>query len=351
MQPQQFQIHTSFPLENGGQLPHPTIAYHTYGDPAHPVVWVCHPFHTDSDVFQWWPGLFGAQGYFHSDKYFIVCANVLGSCFGSTGPLSENAAQGGSAFFHEFPVLTIRDIANAHDLLRKHLKINKIHLLIGASTGGQQALEWAIQQADIFENLVLIATNARQSPWVIALNTAGRLAIEADITWRKNHPQAGAAGMRAAAAIGILLNKSYQTYDQLRSEPGETPGAFPAAIYQQEHSEKRVKELNAFSFYNLLESSDTHDVGRGRGSIAAALSDVRARTLVLGISSDQLCPNAEQRFLSEKIPGAIYREIHSEAGHEAYLTETSRLKHLLQIFLERVSDTPSAPVISGFSPS
>lgn len=340
MQPQYFKISASFPLENGGQLLHPTVAYHTYGNPAHPVVWVCHPFHTHSDVFQWWPGLFGTHDYFNPGKYFIVCANILGSCFGSTGPLSENPAQGGSAYFHDFPLLTIRDIAKGHEALRKQLKINKIHVLIGAATGGQQALEWAVEQADAFENLVLIATNARQSPWAIALNESARMAIEADITWRKNHPQAGTAGMRAAAAISILFGRNYQSYEQSRNEPGELTGPLRAAVYQQEQSEKRVRDFNAFCYYKLSETSDTHHIGRNRGSVAAALSEIRAETLVLGISSDQLFPVAEQRFLSEKIPGAIYREIHSEAGHEAYLTETSRLKHLLQIFLERSPETP-----------
>lgn len=349
MQPQYFQIASSFPLENGGHLPHPTIAYHTWGNPANPVVWVCHPFHTHADVFQWWSGLFGTQDYFSPDKYFIVCANVPGSCFGSTGPLSENPAQGGSAYFHDFPALTIRDISNALEALRKQLKINKIHLLIGPSTGGQQALEWAIQQPDTIENLVLIATNAQQSAWAIAVNEACRMAIEADITWRKNHPQAGASGMRAAAAMHALLDKNYQAYDQIRVAPGEVSVPLRATQYQQNQSEKRVRDFNAFSYYKLSEISDTHHVGRNRGSIAAALSDIRAQTLVLGISTDQLFPVSEQRFLSEKIPGAIYREIHSDAGHEAYRTETSRLKHLLQIFLERSSETPA--VTSGFSPS
>ena len=118
MHPQSFQIPVALPLERGGQLQHPTIAFHTYGNPAKPVVWVCHPLHAGSDVLVWWAGRFGAKDYFNPDQYFIVCANIIGSCFGSTGPLSENPGQGGGAYFHDFPLLTIRDMAAAHEAFR-----------------------------------------------------------------------------------------------------------------------------------------------------------------------------------------------------------------------------------------
>ena len=334
MHPQSFQIPVALPLERGGQLQHPTIAFHTYGNPAKPVVWVCHPLHAGSDVLVWWAGLFGPKDYFNPDQYFIVCANIIGSCFGSTGPLSENPGQGGGAYFHDFPLLTIRDMAAAHEALRKHLKIEKIHVLIGGSMGGQQALEWAIQQPDIFENLALIATHAKQSAWGIAFHSAQRMAIEADITWRKNHPQAGDAGLRAAQAIAMLSWRNYQAYDQFHTDQEPVLDNFRATSYLQDQAEKRSRYFNAFSYYRLTQAMDAHHVGRNRGGIAAALADIRAKTIVIGISSDLLCPCAEQRFLADKIPGAIYREIISEKGHEGFLTETSRLKHLLQIFLE-----------------
>jgi homoserine O-acetyltransferase len=328
-----FQIPGALQLEQGGQLPHPTLAFHTYGNPANPVVWVCHPLLAHSDVFEWWAGLFGPQDYFNPEQYFIVCANVLGSCFGSTGPLSENPGQGGAAYFHEFPQISIRDMATAHESLRAHLKINKIHLLIGAAMGGQQALEWAIQQPDVFENLVLIATNARHSAWGIAWHESQRMAIAADITWRKNHQQAGEAGLRAALSMALLADRNYQAYDQFQTDKEALTGDFKAAIYQQQQSEKHSRLFNAFSYFCLSQAMDAHHVGRNRENIAAALADIRAKTLVIGISSDLLFPAAEQRLLADKIPGAIYREVHSEYGHGAYLSETSRLKHLIRIFL------------------
>lgn len=334
MHPQSFQIPAALPLERGGQLQHPTISFYTWGNPANPVVWVCHPLHASSDVFTWWAGLFGPKDYFNPNKYFIVCANIIGSCFGSTGPLSENPGQGGGAYFHDFPLLTILDMAAAHEALRKHLKIEKIQVLIGGSMGGQQALEWAIQQPDIFENLALIACNAKQSAWGIAFHTAQRMAIEADITWRKNHPQAGEAGLRAAQAMAVLSWRNYQAYDQFQTDQEPALDNFRATKYQQEQAEKRSRHFNAFSYFRLTQAMDAHHVGRNRGGIAAALADIRAKTIVIGISSDLICPCSEQRFLADKIPGAIYREIISEKGHEGFLTETSRLKHLLQIFLE-----------------
>ncbi|HOY04376.1 MAG TPA: alpha/beta fold hydrolase [Saprospiraceae bacterium] len=346
MQPQLLHISATLPLERGGQLSNATLAYYTYGLPGNPVVWVCHPFHTSANAADWWPGLFGQHGYFNPDKYFIVCVNVPGSCFGSTGPLSENPAQGGSAYFHEFPLLTIRDLALANETLRRHLKIQKIHLLIGPATGGQVALEWAIEAPGAFAQLVLISTNARQSPWAIAINESRRMAIEADITWRKNHPQAGEAGLRAAEALALLYAGSSQAYGVLQDAPDAIPDAFRAAAFQQEQSLQRVRDFNAFSSYLLSKAADTHDVGRNRGGIAAALAEVQAKTMVIGISSDQLFPCAEQRFLAEKIPGAIYREVHSDAGHEGYLTESSRLTHLLKIFLEAESDSLSAEATS-----
>lgn len=334
MQLQSFQIPSTLTLERGGQLQHPTIAFHTYGNPANPVVWVCHPLLTGSDVLSWWAGLFGPRDYFNPNKYFIVCANILGSCYGSTGPLSENPGQGGGSYFHDFPLLTIRDLAAAHDALRKHLKIEKIHLLLGASMGGQQALEWAIQEPDIFENLALIATHAKQSAWGIAFHESQRMTIEADITWRKNHPQAGEAGLRAALSIATLSWRNYQAYEQHQNNQEAVMDHFRAASFQQEQGEKRARLFNAFSYFRLTQAMDAHHVGRNRASMAAALSDIRAKTIVIGISSDILCPTSEQRFLADKIPGAIYREVLSENGHEGFLTETSRLKHLLHIFLE-----------------
>ena len=141
-----FQYQQPFTLENGQSLPELTIAYHSYGElneNKDNVIWICHALTANSDVADWWPGMIGKGLLFDPEKDFIVCANILGSCYGSTGPLSINP-ENGEPYFNSFPIVTIRDMVKAHMLLRQHLGITKISLLIGGSIGGYQALEWAI---------------------------------------------------------------------------------------------------------------------------------------------------------------------------------------------------------------
>ena len=177
----------TFQLENGDSLPELTIAYSTYGKlnkEKNNIVWICHALTANSDVTEWWPGVVGSNHIIDPEKYFIVCANILGSCYGSTGPLSINPKTG-EPYYHNFPFITIRDMVNAHILLRKHLGIEKIFLLMGGSMGGYQAMEWCVMEKDITERLVLLATSAAESAWGIATHTAQRLSIEADCTWQK----------------------------------------------------------------------------------------------------------------------------------------------------------------------
>jgi len=330
---QSFTIYSGLSLENGEYLTEPTIAYHTYGDPSKPVVWVCHALTANSEVFDWWAGLFGPTDDFNPQDYFIVCANVLASCYGTTGPLSKNPVTG-QPYFHAYPRITIRDMVTAHEALRRHLGIQKIHLLLGGSLGGQQALEWAIQQPQLIENLALIATNARHSAWGIAFNEAQRMAIEADSTWRQAQPHAGDAGMRAARATALLSYRNYGTYGQFQTDQEPMLDKFRASTYQQYQGEKLSRRFNAFSYYRLSQAMDTHHVGRGRESAEAVLASIQARTLVVAISSDMLFPPAEQQYLARYIPGAQYLEIDSDYGHDGFLIETQQLGQALTSFLE-----------------
>ncbi|MEZ4963835.1 MAG: homoserine O-acetyltransferase [Saprospiraceae bacterium] len=327
-----FKIQPGLPLERGGFLKTPTIAYHTYGDPSLPVVWVCHALTANSDVFDWWAGLFGSEAPFNPEAYHIVCANVLGSCYGSTGPLS-NDPETGEPYFHDFPVLTIRDLVAAHEALRGHLGIERIHLLIGGSLGGQQALEWAVQRPDLFDHLALIATNARHSAWGIAFNESQRMAIEADGTWRRRFAEAGDAGMRAARATALISYRHYDTYVASQTDPEAVLDHYRAQTYQQYQGEKLSRRFNAFSYYRLSQAMDTHHIGRGRPGLEDALSVIRARTLVIGIDTDVLFPLKEQQFLARHIPNAEYWEIHSPFGHDGFLIETGKIGALLTDFL------------------
>jgi len=328
-----FTIYSGLSLENGDYLTEPTIAYHTYGDPTKPVVWVCHALTANSDVFDWWAGLFGPTDDFNPQDYFIVCANVLASCYGTSGPLTKNPVTG-QPYFHAYPQISIRDMVVAHEALRRHLGISSIHLLLGGSLGGQQALEWAIQQPAVIEQLVLIATNARHSAWGIAFNEAQRMAIEADASWAESQPQAGEAGMRAARATALLSYRNYGTYGQFQTDSEALLQHFRASTYQRYQGEKLARRFNAFSYYRLSQAMDTHHVGRNRASVEAALATVEARTLVVGISSDLLFPPAEQQFLARHITGAEYREIDSDYGHDGFLIETRQLSDILATFLE-----------------
>jgi homoserine O-acetyltransferase/O-succinyltransferase len=329
---QTFTLDTSLPLERGGRLATPTIAYHTFGNPERPVVWVCHALTANSDVFDWWAGLFGPKDLFNPEDYFIVCANVLSSCYGTAGPLSENP-ETGVPYFHDFPQVTIRDMVVAHEALRRHLGISKIHLLLGGSLGGQQTLEWCVSNPDLIENVCLIATNARHSAWGIAFNESQRMAIEADGSWLERHARAGDTGMRAARATALISYRHYSTYEQFQTDPEPALGKYRATTYQQYQGEKLSKRFNAFSYYRLSESMDSHHVGRNRGPVEEVLQTVRAKALVVGISSDVLFPTSEQQYLAKYIPGAVYREIDSIYGHDGFLIETEKLSLLLSVFL------------------
>ncbi|QNF32957.1 homoserine O-acetyltransferase [Adhaeribacter swui] len=325
-----------FLLECGKTLPQLQITYHTYGTynpDKNNVIWVCHALTANADVFDWWKGLFGPGYLFNPDEHFIVCANILGSCYGTTGPLSENPVSG-AAYFQNFPDISIRDMVAAHEILRQHLGISRINVLIGGSLGGQQAMEWAIQFPDLIENLLIIATNASHSPWGIAFNEAQRLAIRADETYYLNVPDGGRKGLKAARAVALLSYRTYHTYGKTQYETDlNKTDNFKAISYQNYQGEKLVNRFNAYSYVSLSKTMDSHNVGRSRGSIEKALQQIKAKTLVVGISSDLLFPPQEQQYLTEHIPGAIYHEIDSFYGHDGFLIETVKLTQLIETFL------------------
>ncbi|MES2387309.1 MAG: homoserine O-acetyltransferase [Bacteroidota bacterium] len=304
------------------------IAYNTYGTlnaERNNVIWICHALTGNSDAADWWNGLVGKNKLFDPAGYFIVCANVIGSAYGSTGPLSVNPATG-SSYFHSFPLLTIRDVVQTLERLRIYLGITGIHTLIGGSLGGQQALEWAIENPDLHEHLVLTATCARSSAWSIAINESQRIAIEADSTWATNSPEAGLSGLKAARAIALLSYRNYATYKFSQAEnDDEIFDDFKASGYQRYQGIKLTKRFNTFSYWTLSKMMDSHNVGRGRDSVESALSRIRAQTLVIGIRSDILFPVAEQKFLARYIPDAEYAEIDSSYGHDGFLTECNKL--------------------------
>jgi homoserine O-acetyltransferase len=328
-----FQYKQTFELECGETLPGITIAYHTYGSmnaEKSNIVWVCHALTANSDAAEWWPGLIGKDCVIDPKKYFIVCANIVGSCYGTTGPLSINEYTQ-KPYYSSFPIVTIRDMVKAHIHLREYLGVHKIHLLMGGSMGGYQAMEWTIMESDNIENLFLAATSATESAWGIAIHTAQRLAIEADATWKHDSADAGKNGLKAARAIGILSYRNYGILVQKQTEEDILKiDNYKASSYVKYQGEKLAGRFNAYSYWLLTKAMDSHHIARGRStSVETILRNIPQRTLIIGINSDILCPIEEQQLLAGNIPNSTLVEIDSAYGHDGFLVETTKISKLL----------------------
>lgn len=325
-----------FELESGAVLPGIEIAYTTHGTlnaKKNNVIWVCHALTANSDPAEWWDGLVGAQKLFDPKDYFIVCANILGSCYGSTGPQSEDPATG-RPYRERFPTVTIRDMVHAHQLLQHHLGIERIQLALGGSMGGQQVLEWAIMDPDLFDHICILASNARHSPWGIAFNEAQRMAIQSDGTLLDGTETAGRRGLEAARAIAMLSYRNYHTFLQTQSEENDDKiDDFRASSYQRYQGLKLRKRFDVFAYLTLSRAMDSHNVGRKRGGIAAALKKIKARTLVISIQSDVLFPVEEQVEIANHIPVARLEIIDSLYGHDGFLIEYEQISKLVRRFL------------------
>ena len=325
-----------FPLEAGGELPELTVAYTAVG--RHPreggrVVWICHALTANADPLEWWPGLVERGGVIDPDHDYVVCANILGSCYGTTGPTSPDPRTG-KPYLKDFPQVTVRDMVAAHELLREHLGIAHVDLAIGGSMGGQQVLEWAIQRPELFERICVLATNAAHSPWGIAFNAAQRMAIEADATLYDGTPDGGAAGLEAARAIAMLSYRHYDAYEKTQRDGAQDQiGAYRADSYQRYQGQKLRRRFNAWSYMALGKAMDSHQVGRHRGGVAEALSRITAEALVLSINSDILFPPQEQALLAKHIPRAEHRVFDSFYGHDGFLTETAQIGAALEAWL------------------
>ena len=324
-----------FNLEGGGSLAELTIAYRTYGkinaDKSN-VVWICHALTANADAADWWDGVVGEQHVIDPDKYFIICANILGSCYGTTGPLSVDTSTG-EPYYSSFPMVTIRDMVQAHILLRQHLQIEKIFLLMGGSMGGYQAMEWSIIEKERIDNLFLLATSPAESAWGIATHTAQRLAIEADSTWQLPTADAGAKGLKAARAMGMLTYRNYAIMVKQQTDTNiEKLDNYKASSYINYQGDKLVKRFNACSYWLLTKSMDSHNLARGRAIlIENSLKSITQKTLIIGISSDILCPVAEQQFMSQHMPNANFVIIDSAYGHDGFMVESKIIsQHLAE---------------------
>lgn len=336
-----FNYNKTFELESGEALPGFHLAYTTHGkhDPVkNNVVWIFHALTANSDPAEWWPGLVGEGKFFDPSKYFIICVNKPGSPYGSISPLSINP-ETQKQYHLGFPAFSVRDMIRAYSLLKDHLGIKSIFIGLGGSTGGMQLLEWAIEEPELFTHIVPIATNAVFSPWGIAFNASQRMAIESDPTWTDLAPGAGHKGLETARSIAMLSYRHYNGYSvtQRRDKafvPLTSETEFAADNYQRYQGLKLAKRFNAVCYYRLTQSMDSHDVGRNRNGAIEALKKIKARTLVIGISSDLLYPITEQEFLQENIPYAQLLRISSDFGHDGFLLEYEKIESALKDFIE-----------------
>ena len=328
-----------FEFEAGGSIEGLQVVYHCSdrawkeGD-GRKVIWICHALTANSDAQDWWPELVGPGRLFDTEKYFVICANMLGSPYGSSGPSSINPATG-QPYYFDFPKVTVRDIVRANDLVRRHLGIEKIDLMVGGSIGGFQSVEWSIMEPDVMKKAVYIACGARVTPWLTAFNESMRMALETDPTFRECASlRGGEAGLRCARSVALISYRSYAGYNATQWEADEDClFADRAGSYQRYQGKKLSDRFDAYSYYYLCGSVDSNNVGRGRGGVEAALSRIKAECTVIGIDSDGLFPVQEQKLIASCIPGAVYHEITSKFGHDGFLLENDQLTGIIASLL------------------
>lgn len=318
-----------FLLESGEQI-HPfEIAYHTFGELSENkdnVIWVFHALTANSNVLDWWPGLFGEGCLYSPEKYFIICANIIGSPYGSSKPKNLS-----------FPHFSARDVVSAHLLLAEYLEINKIHTAIGGSFGGNQALEFAFAYQGAINHLVLVASCSKESAWGIAVHESQRLALQSDPTFGTE--KGGEAGVKAARAIAMLTYRTPDAYITQQTDVDEKTDDFKASSYMQYQGDKFVKRFNSLCYYYLTKCLDTHNLGRDRGGEVTALSKIQIPTLVIGIDTDTLIPTQSQKLIAESIPLGCYQGISSKYGHDGFLIETEAItKKIEGFYLNNMSD-------------
>ena len=326
-----------FELESGVKLPSLTIAYDTYGvrnEDSSNVIWVCHALTANSDVADWWPHTVEEGCFLDPDKYFTVCANFLCSHYGTTGPLSENPKTG-EPWYGDFPRITVRDMVRAHQLLAEYLGIKRVKLLIGSSIGGFQCLEWSVMQPDFAERAAFIATTPRTKPWASAFNESQRMAIQSDPTFGERNAEAGLDGLAIARSIALLSYRGGMAYDKTQEDADPDEASFERRVhsYQRYQGEKLRRRFNAYSYIRLSQAVDSHNLGRGRGKVEDVLKQIKAKSLVVAITSDILFPPSDHQILIDNIPDVEYHLIDSDFGHDGFLVEHKQLNDIILNFL------------------
>ena len=327
----------TFALESGVSLANVVVAYRTWGRlnrAGDNAVLVCHALTGSADVDAWWPGLIENGGALDPEQDFIVCSNILGSCYGTTGPVSRRPD--GRRYRADFPEITVRDMVRLEKRLLEHLGVNRLALVTGPSLGGMQALEWAVSYPDFVASIVPIGVGVHHSSWCIAMNAAQRAAIYADPNWHGGYytetaqPEQGLAAARMMAICGYRSSESFAR--RFPRTEGETGDDHPVISYLEHQGRKINHRFDANTYVRLTCAMNEFDLAAGRGSHEEVLGSIRQAALVVSVSSDLLYPPAEQAFIAEHLPQATYVTLQSEHGHDGFLIETAELGALIREF-------------------
>jgi homoserine O-acetyltransferase len=352
-------------LESGARLGPVVLAYETYGTLApdrRNAVLVLHALSGDSHVAGyyaiadekpgWWDCMVGPGKGIDTDKFFVICANVIGSCMGSTGPSSINPATG-RAYGLDFPVVTIGDMVTAQKALVDHLGIDRLLCVIGGSIGGMQVLEWCVRYPERVVAAIPLATTMRHSALAIAFNEVARQSIMADPNWNHGDYYEGAKPSLGLAVARMIGHITYLSDESMRLKFGRRlqdksdfsfnfDADFQVESYLRYQGRKFVDRFDANSFLYITKAADYFDLGKqhGGGSAVKALSKARARFLVISFTSDWLYPTYQAREIVKALKkngrDVSFCEIEAEWGHDAFLIPGERLPMLIRGFLERV---------------
>ncbi len=351
------------PLDSGETLGPITLAYETYGklnEDRSNAILILHAlsgdahaagYHSPEDRKPgWWDDTIGPGKAFDTDRYFVVCSNVIGGCAGSTGPGSIDPRTG-RPYALSFPVVTIHDMVNAQRRLMEHLGIPRWLAVAGGSMGGMQALQWAVSYPDLVKSAIVLASTAVSSPQTIAFNEVGRQAIYADPNWNhgdyygRTPPKAGLAVARMIGHITYLSDKSMRQKFGRRLQNRERYGydfdtEFAVESYLRYKGNRFTERFDANSYLYITKALDYFDLSNGHRSLAEAFRGVRARFLVASFTSDWLYPPAESRKLVSALTAngldVTYCDIESSWGHDAFLLEVDTMTSLIGDFLRRI---------------
>lgn len=337
MERHEFIYDRPFEFEAGGSLPGLKLVYHCSEGGYHgqKVIWICHALTANSDPSDWWPQLVGEGKFFDTAKYFVICGNILCSCYGSSGPSSIDPLTG-KPYYFSFPKTTVRDMVRALDLIRQHAGVPRIDLLVGASIGGFQAIEYTLMYPDVIRKAAFIATLERVTPWLTAFEESQRMALEADAGFRACESlDDGKEGLKCARSIALISYRSEDGYNRTQQEQDEDViFADRAGSYQRYQGKKLADRFDAYSYWYLSYGVDSQNVGRGRGGVKAALGGIKADVTVISIDSDVIFPSHAMEDMAAMIPGADYHMISSHFGHDGFLLEADSITRLMTPVLE-----------------